>query len=65
MGMEMQSKILYDPVKMLLVSMTNEYIRYRNDILESCCIPGTGEIPDPEDVEDMDIRIQKVIDILG
>ena len=52
----------------LLIEMTNEYIDYRNQIFDGCCIYGTEEIPEEEDVEYllmMDVKIQRVLDFLG
>lgn len=52
----------------LLIEMTNEYIEYRNQVFDGCCLFGTDEIPDPEDEEYlrmMDVKIQRVLDFLS
>lgn len=47
----------------LLIEMTNEYIDYRNQVFDGCCIYETEVIPEDEDEEYilmMDAKIQRV-----
>lgn len=51
----------------LLISMTNDFIEYRNQIYDSCCNLDTGEIYDGEDweyIHIMDLKIEEVIHFL-
>ena len=60
-------RVTRSEVHNLLIEMTNEYIDYRNQIFDSCCIPATGKIDYVEDEEYirlMDVKIQRVLEFL-